>query len=350
MLGLPQGPVCSSIWKTVSSIERIVSYGPSPSLFCLDKANGLPFLHWIEIGLSPVLHCRESISTSSSRCARMRRAMRGAGICDGAVGPALKGGPSDPILEPRLSEWLLWSVGRSPARGYAPGIACLHSFGMRLRWAGGLAIRACRNASHKRGVPGLLFASKAWFLESNDLSFQGGHEPNCPPLLAPSGGAVPEMGAAAMEGGTRARASLGAPRCRVRAGMRGLQSSCGRCSENWDSGHPERRAIGPESRGPRLRCAPLGLNGHRIRMQTSPLRHSRHLPRCRRALARTHGLDDDPGSARSRPSRASVLPGAGSGALRIRSSPVGPRREAGFVEASREANGALLGDGIRRTG
>lgn len=211
----------------------------------------------------------------------MRRAMRGARICDAAVAPALKGGPSDPILEPRLSEWLLWSVGSSPAQGYAPGIACLHSFGVRLRWAGGLAIRARRNASRKRGVSGLLFVTEAWFIESNGPFFQGGYEPNCHPLLASPGGAIPEMGATATEGGTQARGLLDAPRCRV-AGMR--------------------------------------------------------------------GLDDDLGSARSRPSRASVLPGAGSGALRIRSSPVGPRREAGFVEASRKANGALLGDGIRRTG
>jgi polyhydroxybutyrate depolymerase len=65
------------------------------------------------------------------------------------------------------------------------------------------------------------------------------------------------------------------------------QSSRGRCSGSWDSGHPERRAIGPESRGPRLRCAPLKLNGSQIRMQTSPLRHSRHLPLYRRTLART---------------------------------------------------------------
>jgi hypothetical protein len=46
------------------------------------------------------------------------------------------------------------------------------------------------------------------------------------------------------------------------------------------------RAIGPESRDPRLRCAPLKLNGSRARMQTSPLWHSGHLPLNRRAPAR----------------------------------------------------------------
>jgi hypothetical protein len=60
----------------------------------------------------------------------------------------------------------------------------------------------------------------------------------------------------------RARPTRGAPK--------GPQSSCGRCSGAWDSGRPERRAIGPESRGPPLRRAPLGLNGSQIRMQTSP--------------------------------------------------------------------------------
>jgi hypothetical protein len=48
--------------------------------------------------------------------------------------------------------------------------------------------------------------------------------------------------------------------------------------------------MGPESRGPRLRCAPLGLNGSQIRMQISPLMHSGHLPLYRRALARTLAL------------------------------------------------------------
>jgi hypothetical protein len=51
--------------------------------------------------------------------------------------------------------------------------------------------------------------------------------------------------------------------------------------------HFHGRAVGPESRSPRLRCAPLGLNGSQIRMQASPLWHSGHLPRCGRALART---------------------------------------------------------------
>jgi hypothetical protein len=159
----------------------------------------------------------------------MRRAMRGAGICDGGVCPALGGGPSDSILVLRLSEWPLWSVGSSPARGYAPGNACLHSFGVRLMRAGGLAIRARNNASRKWGIPGPSFAEIAWFLESNDSFHPYGHEANSPPLLASLGGAFPEMRAraAAMEGGTQARASVGAPRRRVMAGTRGRGDDLG---------------------------------------------------------------------------------------------------------------------------
>jgi hypothetical protein len=42
-------------------------------------------------------------------------------------------------------------------------------------------------------------------------------------------------------------------------------------------GHPERKAIGPESRSPRLRSATLGQNGSQIELQTRPLRKSEHL-------------------------------------------------------------------------
>jgi hypothetical protein len=43
-----------------------------------------------------------------------------------------------------------------------------------------------------------------------------------------------------------------------------------RLLRNLGFGSPRAQGIGPESRGPQLRCATLGLNGSQIRMQNSP--------------------------------------------------------------------------------
>jgi hypothetical protein len=67
-------------------------------------------------------------------------------------------------------------------------------------------------------------------------------------------------------------------------GLTELQSSCGPRFGTWDPGHPERRAAGPESRGPRLRFAPLGLNGSQADRRQALQSDSGSLPHYRLEL------------------------------------------------------------------